>query len=162
MATRHEEGSTPAVKNTPKGWPRISSALFYQDAGPAIDWLCRAFGFEVRLKVEGDQGRIVHSELVFGDGLIMVGEDGSTAADPARAARKSPKSVGGANTQSMMVFVDDVDAHCARARAAGAKIFAEPAVHDYGEDHWADRSYGATDPEGHWWWFTQRVRDQKH
>ena len=47
------------------------------------------------------------------------------------------------------------------ARAAGATIASDPAVHDYGEDHWADRSYGATDPEGHHWWFTQRVRNPK-
>ena len=61
-----------------------------------------------------------------------------------------------------MVFVDDAAAHCARARAAGAKIFEEPAIHDYGEDYWADRSYGAIDPEGHLWWFTERVRDPKN
>ena len=51
---------------TPADWPRISSSVFYDDAGAAIDWLCRAFGFEVRLKVEGEGGRIEHSELVFG------------------------------------------------------------------------------------------------
>ena len=60
------------MKPTPPGWPRISSALFYDDAGQAIDWLCRAFGFEVRLRVEGDGGRIEHSELEYEGGLIMV------------------------------------------------------------------------------------------
>jgi uncharacterized glyoxalase superfamily protein PhnB len=152
------------MKDTPKGWPRISPSIFYDDAAAAIDWLCRAFGFEVRLKVEGDKGRIEHSELVFGDGLVMVGSI-STEPQPKRPFRvkfKSPGSLDGANTQSLMVFVDDADAHCARARAAGAKIFMEPEVHDYGEDHWADRSYGAVDPEGHHWWFTQRVRDPKN
>jgi uncharacterized glyoxalase superfamily protein PhnB len=152
------------MKDTPKGWPRISPSVFYDDAAAAIDWLCRAFGFEVRLKVEGDKGRIEHSELAFGDGLIMVGSI-STEPQPKRPFRvkfKSPTSLDGANTQSLMVFVDDADAHCARARAAGAKIFMEPEVHDYGEDHWADRSYGAVDPEGHHWWFTQRVRDPKN
>jgi uncharacterized glyoxalase superfamily protein PhnB len=152
------------MKDTPKGWPRISPSVFYDDAAAAIDWLCRAFGFEVRLKVEGDKGRIEHSELVFGDGLVMVGSI-STEPQPKRPFRvkfKSPTSLDGANTQSLMIFVDDADAHCARARAAGAKIFMEPEVHDYGEDHWADRSYGAVDPEGHHWWFTQRVRDPKN
>jgi uncharacterized glyoxalase superfamily protein PhnB len=51
--------------------------------------------------------------------------------------------------------------HCARARAAGATIFDEPSLHDYGEQYWADRSYGAVDLEGHHWWFTERVRDPK-
>jgi hypothetical protein len=47
----------------------------------------------------------------------------------------------------------------ARARAAGAAVVEEPAVHDYGADHWADRSYGALAPEGHLWWFTERLRN---
>jgi uncharacterized glyoxalase superfamily protein PhnB len=124
-----------------------------------IDWLCDAFGFEIRLKVEGDGGRIEHSELEYGDGLVMVGEESPGPAARFGTERLSPLSVGGANTQSLMVYVDDVDAHCARARAAGAKIVDEPAVHDYGDGYWADRSYGAKDPEGHLWWFTQRIRD---
>jgi uncharacterized glyoxalase superfamily protein PhnB len=151
------------MKNTPKGWPRISPAIIYDDAAGAIDWLCRAFGFEVRIKVEGDKGRIEHSELVIGDGVVMVATSNTDAQprQPYKAHFKSPKSLGGANTQSLMVYVDDADAHCTRAKAAGARIFMELAVHDYGEDHWADRSYGAVDPEGHHWWFTQRIRDPK-
>jgi uncharacterized glyoxalase superfamily protein PhnB len=149
------------MKNTPKGWPRMSSAIFYQDAGKAIDWLTGAFGFEVRIKVEGDNGRIEHSELVFGDGLIMVASENPRSSQDGQRVLRSPKSLGGASTQSVMVFVDDAEAHCLRARAAGATIFDEPKVHDYGEDYWADKSYGATDPEGHHWWFTQRVRDPK-
>jgi uncharacterized glyoxalase superfamily protein PhnB len=145
------------MKPTPPDWPRVSVAVFYDDAQRAIDWLCRAFGFEVRLKVEGDDGSIHHSELVFGEGLIMVGQTGG----PEKAAnRKSPRSLGGANTQSVMVYVDDADAHCARARAAGAKIVSEPEVHDYGGDYWADRGYGCADLEGHHWWFAQRVRSR--
>jgi hypothetical protein len=60
-----------AMKPTPPGWPRISSSICYEDPAKAIDWLCNAFGFEVRLKVEGDDGSILHAELVFGEGLIM-------------------------------------------------------------------------------------------
>jgi uncharacterized glyoxalase superfamily protein PhnB len=146
-----------ATKKPPEGWPRISSGVFYQDAAKAIDWLCRAFGFEVRLKVEGENGSVVHSELVFGEGLIML----AAGANPARPHCKSPQSLGGANTQSLAVSVDDVDAHGQRARAAGAQIVQEPETRDYGEEYWADRSYEAVDPEGHHWWFVQRVRDPK-
>ena len=46
---------------TPPGWPRISSAIFYTDAAKAIDWLCDAFGFDVRLKLDDEAGKIVHS-----------------------------------------------------------------------------------------------------
>ena len=147
------------MKNTPKGWPRISASIFYDDAAAAIDWLCKAFGFEVRLRVEGDNGRIEHSELMFGEGVVMVGQTGTDPQRAFKAKLKSPRSLGGANTQSLMLYVDEVDAHCARARAAGADISAEPALHDYGADYWADRSYGAVDPKGHHWWFTERVRD---
>ena len=146
------------MKDTPKGWPRISSSIYYREAAKMIDWLCAAFAFEVVIKVEGENGRIEHSELTYGEGLIMVGEERVGAASRWNIDMKSPLSTGGANTQGLMVFVDDVDAHCERARAAGAKIVDEPALHDYGEEYWADRSYGAVDPEGHLWWFTQRVR----
>ena len=149
------------MNDTPKGWPRISTAIFYQNAAAAIDWLCAAFGFEVRLKVEGDGGRIEHSELTYGDGVIMVSNEGPIAGRPNLQFMRSPKTLAGQTTQSLMVYVDDVDAHCARARAAGAKIETDPQVHDYGEDHWADRSYGAVDLEGHHWWFTQRLRSPK-
>ena len=67
------------MKNTPKGWPRISPAIIYDDAAGAIDWLCRAFGFEIRIKVEGDKGRIEHSELVLGDGVVMVATSNTAA-----------------------------------------------------------------------------------
>ena len=66
------------MRPTPAGWPRLSSSIFYQDAATAIDWLCKAFGFEVRLKVEGEGGRIVHSELTYGDGLIMRSHSSTT------------------------------------------------------------------------------------
>jgi uncharacterized glyoxalase superfamily protein PhnB len=122
-----------------------------------IDWLCEAFGFEVRLKVEGDGGSIVHSELTLADGLIMVGGERSGVGRRFETDCESPQTAG-CNTQSLMVYVDDVDAHCEHARRAGARIVDEPSVHDYGDDYWADRSYGALDPEGHMWWFTQRLR----
>lgn len=157
--------TTPApdftTRPAPADWPRLSTAVFYQDAAAAIDWLCRAFGFEVRLRIDGDGGTIVHSELEFGpDGLVMVGSEVAPHR-PEATHRKSPRSVGGANTQSVMLFVDDVDAHCAHARAHGAVITYEPQTSDYGEDYWVDRSYEAEDPEGHRWWFVQRIRDPR-
>lgn len=143
------------MKNPPDGWPRIVPAVFYDDATAAIDWLRRAFGFVVRERVEDDRGRIVHSQLVLNGGVIMVGQAGLS---PDRPYVRSPRGVGGANTQSLAVFVDDADAHCERAHAAGAVIATEPATQDYGEGYWADRSYAAKDLEGHHWWFMQRLR----
>lgn len=142
---------------TPPNWPRISSALYYDDAAKAIDWLCRAFGFEVQLKVEGEGGRIEHSELVYGGGLVMVGEATKDKSEKF-PYRKSPTQVDGANTQNMMVYVDDVEAHCKQAREAGAFIDSEIKTSDYGEEYWTDRSYGARDIGGHHWWFAERVK----
>ena len=144
------------MKNPPPGWPRISIGIYYADAARAIDWLVGAFGFEVRLRIEGDDGRIEYSELTFHGGLIMVG-DAEKATAKNGAIRATPKSLGGANTQQMCLYVDDVDAQCARARAAGAKITREPVTTDYGADYWTDRSCEAEDPEGHRWFFMQRL-----
>jgi uncharacterized glyoxalase superfamily protein PhnB len=57
-----------------------------------------------------------------------------------------------------MLYVDEVEAHCAQARAGGADIVQELATHDYGADYWSDRSYGALDFEGHYWSVAQRIR----
>ena len=146
------------MKPPPAGWPRLSSSAYYQDANRMIDWLCDAFGFELRLKVEGDDGRIEHSELTYGEAVLMVGSERRDTRWGIHML--SPKSLDHANTQGQMLYVDDVDAHCEQARKAGARIVDEPAVHDYGEDYWADRSYGALDPEGHMWWFSQRLRSK--
>jgi uncharacterized glyoxalase superfamily protein PhnB len=141
-------------KPLPKGWPRISTSVCYAHAAPAIDWLCKAFGFEVRLKVEGDGGLVEHSELELGGGVITIGDSRRKL----RPYLKSPKELGGANTQLQCAYVDDVDAHCERARKAGATIAKEPETTDYGEDYWSDRSYEAIDLEGHHWYFMQRIR----
>ncbi|MEZ4381334.1 MAG: VOC family protein [Nannocystaceae bacterium] len=146
------------MKNPPPGWPRISSSVFYEDPAAAIDFLCDAFGFELTIKIEGEGGRIEHSELVYGGGMIYCGSVGGKSGRATVLPGVSPRSLGGRVTQAMAIFVDDADAHCARARARGATIVDEPTTHDYGDDYWADRTYRAVDPEGHHWWFMQRVR----
>ena len=144
------------MKPTPSGWPRLSSSVFYEDPRAAIDWLSRAFGFEVRVKVEGEDGTIHHSELCFAEAVIMV--SGTGGKEAWQTLYRSPQATGGWITQASALFVDDVDAHHARALAAGARIVRAPITNDYGADYWVDRSYGALDLEGHLWWFMQRLR----
>lgn len=144
------------MKAPPKGWPRLAVSVFYDDPKAAIDWLCRAFGFEVRLKVEGDGGDIVHSELLFGEAVIMVGS--THGEQPYQKRYRSPKQLGGSVTQALALFVDDCDQQYTRAVAAGAETVREPRVDDYGDDYWVDRTCGVTDPEGHLWWFMQRIK----
>ncbi len=142
------------MKPPPPGWPRLSASIYYDDPLAAIDWLCRTFGFEVRLKVVGDDGRLQHSELTFGEAVVMLG--GTGGKEPYQALAKSPRVAGGV-TQSLAIYLDDVEAHHARAVAAGAKIVRELRTDDYGAEYWSDRSYGALDPEGHLFWFLQRL-----
>ena len=148
------------MKPTPAGWQRFSPSLAYREPRAMIDWLCSAYGFELKLLVQSDDGKVEHSELSYGDALIMVSQEDADTAPRFGVPMRSPRSVAGANTQHIMVFVDSVDAHCAQARAAGARIVAEPEDYDYGDEYWTDRSYGAVDPEGHLWWFSQRMRGQ--
>jgi uncharacterized glyoxalase superfamily protein PhnB len=144
------------MKPTPKGWPRLSSALCYRDPAAMIDWLCKAFDFEIRIKIESAPGVIEHSELTYGDAVIMVGKE---RIGDARFGTdwKSPLSLG-AISQSLFIYVDDVEAHCARARAAGANITSGPEVSDYGDEYWVDKGYGALDPENHLWFFSERLK----
>lgn len=135
--------------NPPKGWPRISVALFYDDAAGALEWLQKAFGFSERVVIKGPDGSIAHSELEFDGGVVMV------AGVSKKMGWDSPRNLEGKNTQGISMYVDDVDAHCERARAAGAEIVEEPTTRDYG-----DRGYQARDCEGHLWWFGQRLDDE--
>jgi len=131
--------------------PTFTVAAFYRDPRAALEWLARAFGFEVTMAIDDPENdpRNSHYEMaVEGRGRIMIGGEW---ADWTR----SPASIGGANTQSTHVdLARDIDAHCDRARAAGAVIVAEPQDQFYG-----DRTYRAVDLEGHVWTFAQHVRD---
>ncbi len=127
--------------------PSVIPSVFYRDPTAALDWLQRAFGFELAMLLEDAEGRLAHSELACGSGLISVGNEWAEWT-------RSPAGLSGANTQSLRIALEgDIDAHCARARAAGARIVAEPADQFYGA-----RTYRALDPEGHCWTFSQDVR----
>src|SRR5262249_13852228 len=149
------------MRKVPEGWARVCPAVFYEDASKAIDWLCRAFGFEVQLKDGGKGGRMEHSERRIGQGLAMASQAGGRSERTGPLPTRSPRADGGLNDERLAICVDDADAHCARARAAGGKVHEEPTTTDYGDDYWSDRTYRVEDPEGHHWWFIQRVRDAK-
>lgn len=99
------------------------------DGDKTLEWLERAFGFTVRDVHRDDDGTIVHAELSFDTGIVMVGKpDG-------------PKA-------SVYVAVDDPDGLHDRAKAAGAEIFRELSDQDYGS-----RDFAARDPDGNEWYF---------
>lgn len=114
--------------------------LFYDDVAAAIDFLARAFGFGEELRVATPRGGI-HAEMSLDGQRIMMGQ--GCAAMPMQSARAVATA-----TDGVFVYLADVDAHHARAKAAGAAIERPPADESYG------RTYTARDPEGHLWFFT--------
>ena len=123
----------------------ITPYLLYEDAGAAVEWLTRVFGFREELRYEDETG-VTHAELRLGeDGILFLGQPGGDY--------QSPKRLGRTTTQ-VHAYVEDVDAHFEAARSAGATILAEPTDQEYG-----DRRYDAEDLEGIRWSFAQRVRD---
>jgi uncharacterized glyoxalase superfamily protein PhnB len=119
----------------------IFPELVYDDAPAAIEWLARAFGFVKGEVIEGPNGTILHSEMHLGPGTIM------PKSPMPEFGMKSPRALSGVH-QCLYVVIEDADAHCERARAAGAEIVMEPKDFDYGA-----RNYCARDPEGHLWSF---------
>ncbi|MBX7114874.1 MAG: glyoxalase [Myxococcaceae bacterium] len=136
--------NTPAQKT---GHASIIPCLVYRDAHAAIEWLCRAFGFEKHLVVPGKDNTIEHAELVLGNGNGMVMLGSMNDREFGRNM-KPPDALGGLVTQSPYVVTGDPDAHYARAKAAGAKIVLELKTEDYG-----GRGYACRDLEGNLWSF---------
>jgi uncharacterized glyoxalase superfamily protein PhnB len=118
----------------------VIPVLIYPEVREAVAWLSAAFGFTERLRI-GENHR---SQMNVGDGAVILGD--------VRGERKPPRP--GEVTQSVMVRVEDVNAHCQRARAHGARILEEPRDFEYGE-----RQYAAEDPAGHQWTFSETLAD---
>jgi uncharacterized glyoxalase superfamily protein PhnB len=127
-----------ASRSVPKAG--VVPVLIYPDVRAAVAWLSTAFGFVERVKIGEDH----RSQLSFGDGALIVGD--------VRGDRRPPQPDG--TSHSVLVRVEDAEAHCARAREHGAQITMEPKDFEYGE-----RQYNATDPWGHSWTFSESRND---
>jgi uncharacterized glyoxalase superfamily protein PhnB len=132
----------PLPKNTRA---TVIPCLRYRNAPAAIEWLCNTFGFEKNLVVPGENGVVEHAQLSFGNGMIMLG---SVIDSEFGRMMKQPDEIGGAETQSAYLIVDDADVVYARAKAAGATIAMEIKDEDYG-----GRGFSCRDLEGHLWNF---------
>lgn len=122
------------------GVPSICPTLVYRDAKAAIKLLTEAFGFSQVAVYEGENGAVVHAELAYGNGMVMLGSKGTGGV--------FDKAMGDAGPSGVYVVVDDVDAHHRRAAEHGAEILMEPTDQDYGS-----RDYMARDGEGNIWSF---------
>ncbi|MEU9109071.1 VOC family protein [Streptomyces xanthophaeus] len=122
------------------GVPSICPTLLYRDAKAAIRQLTEAFGFTQVAVYEGDDGAVMHAELSYGNGAVMLGSKGSGGVFDKAMEASGPCGV--------YVVVEDVDAHHRRAAEHGAEIVMEPTDQDYGS-----RDYMARDAEGNIWSF---------
>ena len=133
---------------------KVVPMLAYEDVAKAIDWLSNAFGFD-EVERYDDDGRVTHASLSHDGTQFEIGWPSAAYQSPkhhaetceaARAWLDNPHIVDGA-----LVYLDDVDTHCERARAAGARILVEPSDAPYG------RYYSAEDHEGHRWMFMKQA-----
>src|SRR5436309_1240142 len=129
------------MPETIDGSQRIFPMLAYDDAPAAIEFLCSAFGFQEQSRMNMPDGRIGHAEISLHGHVVML------ATTWKEGGLSSPKDLSAMPSQ-LLCHVDDVDAHFARANAAGATVVAEPEDQPYGF-----RMYRAMDPEGHRWLF---------
>jgi uncharacterized glyoxalase superfamily protein PhnB len=156
-------GRMTTERNTrPADYPAaIVPMLAYEDGVAAINFLRDAFGFTERMRMTGDDGSIGHAELALGDAVIALATPQGIGYESPRHHREhctvamrwtaEPWVVNG-----IMIYIDDVDAHAARAEAAGATLLSQPQDQPYGV-----RSYRVEDLEGHRWMFSQHLRDTR-
>ena len=123
----------------------IIPTMRYKDAPKAIDWLCKAFGFERHLVVPGENGTIGHAQLSFGNAMIMLGSENES--DYGKWL-STPKDIKGLNTQAPYVIVEQIDEHYKKAVQEGAEI-----IIDIKDEEYGGRAYTCRDPEGHIWNF---------
>lgn len=123
----------------------IIPTLRYHKAPEAIEWLCKAFGFEKHLVVPGEDNTIAHAQLKFGNSMIMLG---SMHDNEYGAVVQPPQSPDRINTQAAYIIVEAIDEHYKRAVAAGAEIVMDIEDADYG-----GRGYTCRDPQGIVWSF---------
>jgi uncharacterized glyoxalase superfamily protein PhnB len=136
----------------------FTPVVFYRDPMAALRWLEQAFGFETSLLVTDDSGRVGHAEMSFGEGRVGIGEEWGAAELIGPAKMRSPASLDGQGTQFIRINLESgLDAHCARAEAAGARITQRPQDQFYGA-----RVYRALDPEGHVWNFDQTITEMSN
>ena len=119
--------------------------LRYRDVPAALEWLCRAFDFEQQRVIEDRLVGVIHAQLGFGSGMVMIGPvtDSSYGQE-----LRHPDEVGGVSTQAIYVVVSSADGLYNQAKAAGAEIVIELKDEDYG-----GRSFSCRDLEGHLWTF---------
>ena len=135
-------------------YPDVIPMIAYEDGPKAMDWLSSAFGFQERTRMVGEDGRLSHGVMQAGEGVIMLATPTPDYQAPRRHRAECEPTQKWSSVpyivDGVLVYVDDVNAHYARAKQRGATILSEPEADDYG------KRYRAEDVEGHRWMFMQR------
>lgn len=118
--------------------------ICYRSVEDALAWLSKAFGFVEHYHYGA--APISGAQVHLGNAWLMLRRADKRGSTPAQL---------GYGTQSLTIFVDDVEAHYLRAKSAGAKILEEPHETEYGEFQ-----YAAEDLDGHHWLFSRHARDR--
>jgi uncharacterized glyoxalase superfamily protein PhnB len=119
--------------------------VVYQNVPEAVAWLTKVFGFREHYRYGNTGGFVDGAQMYLGKAYIMVTGAHRGGGTPAKLS---------AYTQSLTVFVEDVDAHYRRSKSAGVKI-----VEELNETCYGERQYGAEDLDGHHWLFSQHASD---
>ena len=122
----------------------VISNVLYRDANAGIDWLKSVLGFTERAVYRAPDGAVQHAELVFGNGMIMVGTSGLNTQSAGWYCM--PSDIGGKVTSGTYLIVDDCTPVWERAKAASAEVLLELRTMDYG-----GQAFTLRDPEGYVW-----------
>jgi uncharacterized glyoxalase superfamily protein PhnB len=133
----------------PTDMPWLSPYLTVKDAGAALDFYARAFGFMTKGAMPGPNGAIQHAAMTYHDAVIMLGPEHAYGGES-----KAPASTGTCSPVSLCLYSADVDTLFARAREAGATVQLAPE-----DTFWGDRMCRLTDPDGHIWIFATSGRE---
>jgi uncharacterized glyoxalase superfamily protein PhnB len=121
--------------------------ILYRDVAEAIVWLTRVFWFREHYRYGDDAGSISGAQMQFGDAWMMLKR--------APAGTSVPEDLG-YGTQSLTLFVEDVEAHFQRAKLEGATI-----VENLHETVYGELQYGVIDLDGHHWLFSRHAHDRR-
>ena len=135
------------VKPIPEGYYSITPYLFIRGASRAIEFYRDVFGAKVRVNMPGPNGKVAHAELQIGDSIVMLSDE-----NPNMQA-KSPETVGG-STNSLHLYVENVDSVVDKAAKSGAKVLRPVADQFYG-----DRTGTILDPFGQMWSVGTHIED---
>jgi uncharacterized glyoxalase superfamily protein PhnB len=128
--------------------PWLTPSLTVRDAQAALDFYERAFGFQTKFTKDGPDGAIIHAEMTWNDGLVMLSPEGAFG-----GTTKAPATSGTSSPISLYLYCDDVEALFARAAEAGAGVVTPPM-----DTFWGDRMCRLTDPDGYSWAFATHVK----